>query len=97
MKFNWNPVDEVDERFKKLCIDLEYKLRPKITKFLMSRLEQECAGDFSCFHFDVDIEKMYVSIARPTPLKYKRIIARDFDREINQNFIIELIPVLKAG
>ena len=97
MKFNWNSVNEVDERFKKLCIDIEYKLRPKITKFLMSRLEQECGGDFSCFYFDVDVEKMVVSIARPTPLKYKRIIATDFDREINQNFINELIPVLRAG
>ena len=97
MKFNWISVNEVDEKVKKLCIDIEYKLRPKITRFLMSKLEQECGGDFSCFHFDVDLEKQNVSIARPTPLKYKRRIAIDFDREINQNFISELIPLLRAG
>lgn len=97
MKFNWNSVDEVDERVKKFCIDLEYKLRPRITYFLMKRLEKECRGDFSCFYFDVDLESLYVSIARPTPIKYKRRIALDFDREINQLFIGELMPSLKAG
>ena len=97
MKFTWTSVNQVDERVKKLRIDLEYKLRPKITRFLMARLENECCGDFSCFYFDVDLEKMHVSIVRPTPLKYKRIIASDFDREINQDFIPQLIPVLKAG
>lgn len=97
MKFTWNSVNQVDEGVKKLRIDLEYKLRPKITRFLMARLENECDGDFSCFHFDVDLEKMYVSIARPTPIRLKQLIASDFDREINQNFIPQLIPVLKAG
>ena len=97
MKFNWKSVNEVDEKVKKFCIDLEYKLRPKITHFLMARLEQECQGDFSCFYFDVDLENLYVSIASPTPVKYKRIIAREFDREINQEFIGELIPTLKAS
>ena len=97
MKFNWKSVNEVDDKFKKFCIDLEYKLRPKITHFLMARLEKECCGDFSCFHFDVDVENMYVSIVRPTPLKFKRIIAMEFDREINQDFISQLIPTLKAS
>lgn len=97
MKFNWNSVNEIDEKVKKLCIDLEYKLRPRITHFLMTRLEHECCGDFSCFHFDVDLEKQYISIARPTPIKLKRKIEADFNREINQNFIGELIPLLKAG
>ena len=97
MKFNWKSVNEVDDKAKKFRIDLEYKLRPKIMHFLMSRLEKECCGDFSCFYFDVDVENLHVSIARPTPLKYKRIIAREFEREINQNFINELIPTLKAS
>ena len=97
MKFNWYSENEFDEKLKKLCIDLEYKLRPKITHFLMTHLEQECYGDFSCFYFDVDLENLHVSIARPTPLKLKRKIAKDFNQEINQNFISALIPVLKAG
>ncbi|MGI9547585.1 MAG: hypothetical protein ACR2MM_10135 [Flavobacteriaceae bacterium] len=97
MKFNWNSVNEIDETVKKFCIDLEYKLRPKITHFLMARLEQDCNGDFSCFHFDVDVEKIYVTIVRPTPLKYKRRIASEFELEINQQFINELYPALRAG
>ncbi len=97
MKFNWKTVNEFDDKVQKLCIDLEYKLRPKITHFLMTRLEQECSGDFSCFHFDVDLENFYVSIARPTPLKYKKIIATEFDLEINQNFINHLLPALRAS
>ena len=97
MKFNWKSVNVVDEKAKKFRIDLEYKLRPEITRFLMARLEQECRGDFSCFYFEVDVENLYVSIVRPTPLKYKRIIAREFDREINQDFINDLIPTLKAS
>ena len=97
MKFNWKSVNEVDEKAKKFRIDLEYKLRTKIMHFLMSRLEQECNGDFSCFYFDVDVENLYISIVRPTPLKYKRIIATEFEQEINQNFINELIPTLKAS
>ena len=97
MKFNWNSVNEIDDKVRKRCIDLEYKLRPRITHFLMKRLEQECSGDFSCFYFDVDLEKFYVSIARPTPLRLKRKIAADFDLEINQNFISELIPLYKTG
>ena len=97
MKFNWKSVDDVDDKVKKFYIDLEYKLRSKITHFLMARLEKECSGDFSCFYFDVDIDNKYVAIVRPTPLKYKRIIASEFDEEINQNFINELIPTLKAS
>ncbi len=96
MKFNWNSANEIDEKVQKFCIDLEYKLRPKITYFLMAHLEKECCGDFSCFYFDVDLEKLYVTIARPTPLKFKRRIASEFDRVINQNFINELLPALQA-
>jgi hypothetical protein len=97
MKFNWNSVHEIDDSVWKFCIDLEYKLRPKITYFLMAHLENECCGDFSCFHFDVDLEKQKITIARPTPLKFKRRIAAEFDRFIKQNFINEQLAQLKAG
>ncbi len=97
MKFNWNSVHEIDDSVRKYCIELEYKLRPKITYFLMAHFENECCGDFSCFHFDVDLESQNISIARPTPLKFKRRIAAEFDRIINQNFINEQLAILKAG
>ena len=97
MKFNWNTVNVVDDKFRRICIDLEYKLRPKITHFLVKHLEDDCGGDYSCFHFDVDVENLYISIARPTPIKYKRKILAAFEREINQDFISGLNPIPKAG
>ncbi len=88
MKFNWISNAEADDTLKKFCIDLEYQLRPKITRFLMERLEPECCGDFSCFYFDVNLETRQISIANKTPVKYTRRIALDFDREINQRTVV---------
>ncbi|NAS11057.1 hypothetical protein [Poritiphilus flavus] len=88
MKFNWISTAEADDTLKKRCIELEYQLRPKITRFLMARLEQECCGDFSCFYFDVNLETRQISIANKTPVRYTRRIAFDFDREINQQSLV---------
>ena len=66
-------------------IDLEYRLRPRITRFLMERLERELQGDFSSFHFDVDLERREVRISEKTPAKYVQRIARDFMKEIGVN------------
>ncbi len=83
MKFNWILSNDMDESIKRYCIDLEYQLRPKITKFLMARLEKECGGDFSCFHFDVDLVSKNIRISPMTPSRFARLIKRDFEREIN--------------
>ncbi len=88
MKFNWILATQADDALKKFCIDLEYQLRPKITKFLMSRLEAECHGDFSSFSFDVDIATQQITISDKTPSKYAHRIASDFDLEINRNLVI---------
>jgi len=53
MKFNWIFNKETDQTEKQRCIDMEYKLRPRITRYLIARMEQECHGDFSKFCFDV--------------------------------------------
>ena len=73
----------MDESIKRYCIDLEYQLRPKITRFLMARLEKECSGDFSCFQFDVDLVTKNIRISPRTPSRFARMIRRDFEREIN--------------
>ncbi len=83
VKFNWILSNELDESIRRYCIELEYQLRPKITKFLMARLENECNGDFSCFHFDVDLITKNITISPETPARFSRRIERDFDREIN--------------
>jgi len=81
--FNWiltNPEDQIQ---KQRSIEMEYELRPKITKYLMERFETECCGDFSCFHFDVDVDNKTVSISTKTPLRYRQIALRDFDFFVN--------------
>lgn len=83
MKFNWILANEVDESIRRYCIELEYQLRPKITRFLMARLEKECAGDFSCFHFDVDLITNNIRIAAQTPARLARKVEGDFEKEIN--------------
>jgi hypothetical protein len=83
VKFNWILSNDMDESIKRYCIDLEYQLRPKITKFLMARLEKECCGDFSCFHFDVDLVTNNIYISPSTPSHFARVIKSDFEREIN--------------
>ncbi|NNC63091.1 MAG: hypothetical protein HKO11_12195 [Eudoraea sp.] len=49
----------------------------------MVRLEQECSGDFSSFHFDVDMVTNNIRISPRTPSRFTRLIKRDFEREIN--------------
>ena len=88
MKFNWISATEADDKLKKFCIELEYQLRPRITRFLMSRLDPECCGDFSCFYFDVDLATQQITISEKTPWEYTQVIATDFDREINSNLAV---------
>ena len=66
---------------KRTCIDLEYSLRPRIMRFLLSRLDVDT--DFSMFYFDVDVDKKWVSISDKTPQEYMLKISPDFDQTIN--------------
>ncbi|MEW2923155.1 MULTISPECIES: hypothetical protein [Flavobacteriaceae] len=83
MKFNWVISGETDQAVKKACIDMEYRLRPKITKFLLKKLDGDFSGDFSIFHFDVDVQNRWVWISNKTPQRFIEKIKSDFDREIN--------------
>lgn len=81
MKFNWISDQEIDDSQSRFCIELEYRLRPRITRFLMDRLEYECRGDFSAFHFDVDLSTQELRIGKNTPMQFASKIASDFRRE----------------
>jgi len=83
MKFNWIFHRPADEKLKRLCVELEYQLRPKITRFLLNRFDDESVTDFSCFHFEVDTATQWVRLSEKTPLKYRNLIQMDFDKEIN--------------
>ncbi|MEO9511704.1 MAG: hypothetical protein ABJN84_18335 [Flavobacteriaceae bacterium] len=91
MKFNWVIKGDTTPSIKKTCIDLEYRLRPRITKFLLSRLDNELYGDFSAFHFDVDIKNQWVWISEKTPHDYIARIRDDFDREINGSALFSMV------
>jgi hypothetical protein len=83
VKFNWILSDNPDSSVKRACIDLEYRLRPKITKFLLSKFEGDNPIDFSSFHFDVDMKNQWVWISDKTPANHIEKIQVDFDAEIN--------------
>ncbi len=85
MKFNWitgSPTSLVNE---KSYLELEYRLRHKITKYLMQRLENECEGDFSSFHFNIDMIQKKITIGEETPENYRYVLLKDFDQEISCN------------
>lgn len=83
VNFNWVYSGNTDSAMKRACIDLEYSLRPRITKFLLTRVDGECCGDFSCYHFDVDVKRNWVWISEKTPKECIKKILPDFDTEIN--------------
>lgn len=85
MKFNWIIGQETDEKLHRFCIELEYRLRPRITKFLISRLDLESWADFTCFHFDIDLATKCVTLSDSTPRHYLQQIKSDFESEIGQN------------
>ena len=85
LNFNWISEQGLNAELHKSYIELEYELRLKIMKFLISRLEHKCEGDFSSFHFDVDMVSRTISISEKTPRKYAQEIEPDFDTVINSN------------
>ncbi|NHF58137.1 hypothetical protein FK220_002210 [Flavobacteriaceae bacterium TP-CH-4] len=85
MNFHWTFNETTDEQLKKFCIELEYQLRRKITRFLMDRVEKECQGDFSCFHFEVDMVAKRIALSPKTPSRFRQLIEADFETEINHN------------
>ncbi len=51
----------------------------------MDRLEIDYDGDFTDFHFDIDMESKQITISKKTPEEYLQRIGSDFEMEINQN------------
>ncbi|SHJ20057.1 hypothetical protein [Pseudozobellia thermophila] len=87
MTINWIVGAEADENLKRYCVDFEYRLRPKITKYLISRLDPDYCSDFSCFQFDVDLPGRCIRLSDKTPSRYYCLLEPDFEREIDFNTI----------
>lgn len=87
MKFNWIFTKKADQRQKIRCIDLEYQLRPRITRFLLEQFDSEESFEenFSRFHFDVYVETEMVYMGEDTPDNYLRRMASQFDLIFNGN------------
>ena len=83
MNFNWIISKTADQDQKKRRIELEYALRPRLTKYLLERFENECCGDFSCFYFDVDVHTERVWVNNNTPHEFIEKLSTDFDVVIN--------------
>jgi hypothetical protein len=83
--FHWIPKKDQDQIDQKELIDLEYQLRPRITRFIMDTLGFDCCDDFSCFHFELDMEKREIRISDQTPEEYSKLLRMGFHDEIGAN------------
>ncbi|APA65050.1 MULTISPECIES: hypothetical protein [Maribacter] len=87
MRFNWILGDTADEKLHRWCVDLEYQLRPKIVKFLITNFESlDACSDFSCFHFNVDVIANKITVSEQTPAAYRNAITTKFEQEIGTHF-----------
>lgn len=91
MRFRWTAGQGVGEAGYRFCLDLEYKLRSRITRFLIDRLDQEELPDFSNFIFDVDLCNSRVSLSPETRTLLDPHFCMAFDREINLGFARPLL------
>ena len=81
MTFNWVFSGDDNPALQRTCIDMEYSLRPRIMRFLLSKFDVD--ADFTNFYFDVNVDKQWVSISEKTPKEYAIKISPDFDQAIN--------------
>jgi hypothetical protein len=93
MQFHWNSKNHLDQELHKFCIELEFILRPVITRFLIARLERECDGDFSRFHFNIDLNARQITISDKTPAFFRSKISSEFDLEINRNIVSQFFDL----
>lgn len=85
MHFHWifdGNQDQIDQRE---LIELEYRLRPRITRFIMDTLGFDRCDDFSCFHFDLDMVRREIRISEKTPEEYTKLLRMGFQDEIGAN------------
>ncbi|WP_205728907.1 hypothetical protein [Flagellimonas onchidii] len=90
LTFNWIISGDDNPSLKKARIDLEYRLRPRITKFLLSQLDGDHPIDFSSFYFDVDLKNQWIWISERTPRDIVEKIKVSFDQEINGSHLFSV-------
>jgi hypothetical protein len=80
--FHWIFDGNQDRVDQKELIELEYQLRPRITRFIMDTLGIDSCDDFSCFHFDLDMVRREIRISEKTPEEYAKLLRVGFQDEI---------------
>ena len=85
MHFHWIFDDNQDQIDHKALIELEYQLRPRITRYIMDTLGFDSCDDFSCFHFDLDMVRREIRISEKTPAEYSKLLGMGFKDEIGTN------------
>lgn len=85
MRFNWITSLDTTNEMKKLCVDMEYRLREKISKFLIANWD-DLMDDFDKLVFDIDMATKEINISEDSPLYLKSIIQKDFYQEFNINY-----------
>ncbi len=62
---------------------MEYRIRPKLFRYLLEHFDQECSGDFSSFSFNVYVASGKIEVAKETPVKYRENSFKNFDAFMN--------------
>ncbi len=88
MRFNWIVSLDTNDEIKKRCLDMEYLLRQKISKFLIGNWD-DLMDDFDHLVFDVDMVTKEIKISNQSPVFLKTVIEKDFYREFNPNFRLD--------
>ncbi len=84
MRFNWIISFDANDEMKKLCLDMEYLLREKISRFLIGNWDH-LMDDFNRLVFDVDMVTKEIKISNQSPVFLKAVIEQDFYKEFNSN------------
>lgn len=85
MNFNWITDEANTQELEIKYLDIEYKLRSKITRYLLERLDNECDEDFTSFHFNVDMVHKKITISKKTPAALRIKLVSDFEKEMSCN------------
>lgn len=86
MRFRWTADQGISEAGYRFCVDLEYKLRSRITRFFIQHLGADESLDFSRFIFEVDLENSQIRLAPETRELLDPRFCMEFDREINLRY-----------
>ena len=82
MRFNWIVALDTSDEVKKGYLEMEYRLRQRISKFLISNWDH-LIDDFDRLVFDIDLATKEITISNQSPIYLKAVIEQDFYKEFD--------------